>query len=138
MQQLTVQEAAAATGWTPRMLRYVEMLGLLQPGRSRGGYRLYSAADLDRLRSLRVLLETHGLELGDVAVVLRLRRDADARTAVEQWLDSAPPPPSDAVEALRWEQDKALRLLGAEHEPSHHRVNVDATPAPSASVKETA
>ncbi len=139
MQQLTVQEAASASGWTPRMLRYVETLGLVAPGRSRGGYRLYSDADLDRVRSLRELLETHELELGDVAVVLRLRRDAEARAAVERWLDTAPPPSSDAVDALRWEQDKALRLLGvvSDVQPSRTSVNVDPVP-PAPLVKETA
>lgn len=123
MQPLTVHEAASATGWTARMLRYVEQLGLVTPGRSASGYRLYGPLDLERLRSLRIVLAEHELELGDVAVTLRLRNDERARAAVEQWLDAAPTAPEDpnqasqssqslrAMEALRWEQDKHSRLL---------------------------
>jgi len=37
---LTINEAATTTGWSPRMLRYVEQLGLVEPTRSPAGYRL--------------------------------------------------------------------------------------------------
>ncbi|NHC13060.1 MerR family transcriptional regulator [Motilibacter deserti] len=109
MQLLTVQEAAEATGWSPRMLRYVEQRGLVVPQRSAAGYRLYGGAELERLRSLRTLLDETGLEIGDVAVALRLRNEPTLREAVHTWLDEAPT--ASAVEALRWEQEKQLRLL---------------------------
>ena len=108
---LTVQEAAEATGWSPRMLRYVEQRGLVVPQRSAAGYRLYGAPELERLRSLRSLLDGTGLEIGDVAVALRLRDEPALREAVHGWLDEAPA--ASAVEALRWEQEKQLRLLPA-------------------------
>jgi MerR family transcriptional regulator, copper efflux regulator len=31
---LTINEAAETTGWSPRMLRYIESIGLVVPGRS--------------------------------------------------------------------------------------------------------
>ena len=34
MEALTIQEAAETTGWSPRMLRYVERVGLVEPARS--------------------------------------------------------------------------------------------------------
>src|SRR3954471_7167578 len=112
MQLLTVQEAAEATGWSPRMLRYVEQRGLVAPRRSAAGYRLYGPAELDRLRSLRELLDETGLEIGDVAVELRLRREPALREAVHAWLDEVPAAgAADAMQALRWEQEKQLRLL---------------------------
>jgi DNA-binding transcriptional MerR regulator len=56
MDALTINEAAETTGWSPRMLRYVERVGLVEPARSGSGYRLYGPAELQRLRTLRVLL----------------------------------------------------------------------------------
>ena len=40
MQALTINEAASTTGWSARMLRYLEQAGLVAPARSAGGYRL--------------------------------------------------------------------------------------------------
>lgn len=110
---MTVQEAAAATGWSPRMLRYVEQLGLLQAPRSASGYRLYGPAQLARLRSLRALLDEYGLELGDVAVALRLQREPALRAAVDAWLEAVPaaaPAPQNA-DWLAFEQSKQEHLL---------------------------
>ena len=52
MRRITVSEAAEQTGWSPRMLRYVETAGLVVPERSESGYRLYSLRELNQLRSL--------------------------------------------------------------------------------------
>jgi len=89
---LTVHEAAVATGWSARMLRYVEKLGLIEAPRSAAGYRLYGPSSLARLRTLRSLLEQHGLELGDVAVAARLRREPELRSALDAWFEAAPAP----------------------------------------------
>src|SRR5215210_9082490 len=86
MDALTINEAAATSGWSPRMLRYVERVGLVAPARSGAGYRLYGPEELQRLRTLRELLERHELGLSDVAFSLRLRRDAELSEAVDGWL----------------------------------------------------
>src|SRR5688500_4571091 len=85
MDALTIHEAAETTGWSPRMLRYVERVGLVEPARSASGYRLYGPAELQRLRTLRELLEAHDLALSDVAFAHRLRHDADLRAATDRW-----------------------------------------------------
>src|SRR3954465_10531178 len=85
MDALTINEAAATTGWSPRMLRYIERIGLLQSPRSKPGYRLYGPEGLQRLRTLRELLQGHELEVGDVGFALRLHRDPKLRDAVEAW-----------------------------------------------------
>ena len=111
---LTVHEAATATGWSPRMLRYVEQLGLVAAPRSPSGYRLYGPAQLQRLRSLRALLDEHGLELGDVAVALRLQREPELRAAVDAWLEAVPAPApagSPSPDWLAFEQTKHQHLL---------------------------
>jgi MerR family transcriptional regulator, copper efflux regulator len=113
MDALTIHEAAETTGWSPRMLRYVERVGLVEPERSGAGYRLYGPAELQRLRTLRELLERHELGLSDVAFALRLRSDAELRGAVDGWLEATAERPAHvpAPDWLRWEQEKHSKLL---------------------------
>jgi DNA-binding transcriptional MerR regulator len=115
MDALTIHEAAETTGWSARMLRYVERVGLVEPARSASGYRLYGPPELQRLRTLRELLEKHEVGLSDVAFALRLRRDPELRQATEEWLDAKPERPAHVPDAdwLGWEQDKHQRLLAA-------------------------
>ena len=54
MDALTIHEAAQTTGWSPRMLRYIEDIGLIAANRSISGYRLYGPQQLQRLRTLRL------------------------------------------------------------------------------------
>jgi DNA-binding transcriptional MerR regulator len=111
---LTIHEAAEVSGWSPRMLRYIERVGLVRPRRSESGYRLYGPPELQRLRTLRELLAEHELGLSEVGFALRLRRDPDLRTAVEAWLHTPAQRPDHVPtgEWLAWEQSKHERLLG--------------------------
>jgi MerR family transcriptional regulator, copper efflux regulator len=113
MDALTIHEAAETTGWSPRMLRYVERAGLVEPARSSSGYRLYGPAELQRLRTLRELLEAHDVGLAEVAFALRLRREPDLRAATAGWFDAEVERPADvpAADWLRFEQAKHERLL---------------------------
>jgi DNA-binding transcriptional MerR regulator len=113
MDALTIHEAAHTTGWSPRMLRYIERVGLLEPTRSGAGYRLYGPAELQRLRTLRELLADHDISLGDLAFALRLRSEPGLRSATEGWFEAEPERPEDVPAAnwLRFEQDKHQRLL---------------------------
>ena len=66
MDALTINEASVTTGWSPRMLRYIERAGLVEPARSDAGYRLYGPAELQKLRTLRELLRDHEVGLTDL------------------------------------------------------------------------
>ena len=112
---LTIHEAAETTGWSPRMLRYIERIGLVDAPRSSSGYRLYGAAELQRLRTLRELLAEYDIGLGDVGFALRLRSDDDLRGAVEEWFAARAERPAEVPVSdwLRWEQDKHEKLLAA-------------------------
>jgi DNA-binding transcriptional MerR regulator len=112
---LTIHEAAETTGWSPRMLRYIERVGLLDAPRSDGGYRLYGAPELQRLRTLRELLQDFDVGLGDMAFAQRLRDDSDLSVAVEDWFAAEPERPADISESdwLSFEQRKHERLLAA-------------------------
>lgn len=113
MDALTINEAAETTGWSPRMLRYIERMGLVEPPRSTGGYRLYGPGELQRLRTLRELLDDHGLALGEVGFARRMQHDDELRRTVEGWLDAEPSRPAHvpADDWLEWEQDKHERLV---------------------------
>jgi MerR family copper efflux transcriptional regulator len=114
---LTIQEAAQTTGWSARMLRYIEDAGLVVPGRSVSGYRLYGAAELQRLRTLRHLLEEFGIELSDVGFALRMQGDTELADAVNAWLLAPAIRPVEVPDAgwLAYEQRKHLDLLAAAH-----------------------
>src|SRR3954453_1158326 len=113
MAALTIHEAAQTTGWSPRMLRYIEQLGLVESPRSAAGYRLYGPAQLQRLRTLRELLDAHGLELGDVGFALRLRKEPALPEALHEGFGAPPRKPVEIPDAdwLAFEQDKHQSLL---------------------------
>ena len=105
----TVGAAAAETGWSARMLRYLEEDGLVAPRRTASGYRLYGLAELNRLRALKELRATFGVELSDLAFARRLRREPGLRHAVDGWFAAG----ADAESWVEWEQRKHERLLAA-------------------------
>jgi DNA-binding transcriptional MerR regulator len=113
MAALTIQEAAETTGWSPRMLRYIERAGLLELARSDSGYRLYGPAQLQRLRTLRELLARFDFGLAELGFALRLRREPALSAAVERWFDEEPQRPEHvaADDWLSWEQDKHQALV---------------------------
>ena len=74
MDAITVGDAAARTGWSARMLRYLETVGLVVPTRTEAGYRVYGEAELEQLRDLRLLRERFELELDGGAFRIAVRR----------------------------------------------------------------
>jgi MerR family copper efflux transcriptional regulator len=113
MDGLAINEAAQTTGWSARMLRYVERTGLVTPARSPAGYRLYGPAQLQRLRTLKELLTRFDLGLSDVAFASRMSTDPDLRDAVQSWLETEASRPEhvDADDWLTFEQAKHQKLL---------------------------
>jgi DNA-binding transcriptional MerR regulator len=107
VEALTVGHAARQTGWSPRMLRYLERAGLVVPRRTPAGYRVYGLLELNQLRSLQTLRRRFRVELRELAFAGRLRREPDLRAAVDTWLAATD------VSALDWEQRKHERLLAA-------------------------
>jgi DNA-binding transcriptional MerR regulator len=104
---MTVSEAAEQTGWSARMLRYLERVDLVVPHRTSKGYRLYRDRELRLLRDLRDLRDRHHVDLDDVAFAARLHREPELRLAVDEWLAGT------GVLWLDWEQQKHERLLPA-------------------------
>jgi DNA-binding transcriptional MerR regulator len=108
-EHLTVGLAAEATGWSARMLRYLERHELVVPAREASGYRRYGLAELNRLRALRELRSRFSIDLADLVFARRLSRERELRAAVEGWLAAG----QDSVSWVEWEQRKQERLLAA-------------------------
>ncbi|WP_018682927.1 MerR family transcriptional regulator [Actinokineospora enzanensis] len=66
---MRIGELARRTGVSERALRYYEEQGLLQPARTAGGYRVFTAADVERVRHVRLLLAA-GLSTALIAEML--------------------------------------------------------------------
>jgi MerR family copper efflux transcriptional regulator len=115
MDGLTVNEAASRTGWSARMLRYLERSRLVVPRRTASGYRLYGVRELNQLRSLGELRTRFGVQLTDLGFAARLRREPALRAAVDTWLAGADAATVDgpAPAWVEWEQRKHERLLAA-------------------------
>ena len=109
MDGVTVGEAAARTGWSPRMLRYLEQAGLVVPTRTASGYRQYGLLELNQLRSLKELRRRFGVGIDDLAFTVRLQREPALRRAVDSWLAGG----DDSGSWVEWEQRKHERLLVA-------------------------
>jgi MerR family transcriptional regulator, repressor of the yfmOP operon len=82
---LGIGAAAARAGVSERALRYYQQLGLLTPAcTTPGGLRRYSADDLARVARIRELQALLGLNLDEIAIVLRNEdRQAQIRRAYQ-------------------------------------------------------
>lgn len=64
--------AAKMVGVQTHTLRYYERVGIIEPSRSRGNIRLYSARDIAHLRRVKTLMDDMGINLAGVEVIIRM------------------------------------------------------------------
>lgn len=89
--------AAELAGMHPQTLRQYDRIGLVVPGRTRGGSRRYSARDIEQLREV-ARLSTEGMSLPAIARLLDLedevrmlrRRIVDLEGALRAERESRP------------------------------------------------
>jgi MerR family transcriptional regulator, heat shock protein HspR len=80
-----ISVAAELVGMHPQTLRIYESKGLVRPKRTPGNTRLYSEADLERLRLIQRLTTELGLNLAGVETVIRLEDElVRARARLER------------------------------------------------------
>jgi MerR family transcriptional regulator/heat shock protein HspR len=96
--------AAELVGMHPQTLRIYESKGLVRPGRTPGGTRLYSERDLERLKLIQRLTTELGLNLAGVSRVLVLE---------------------DELGKLRSRLDKLERVMREEIERVHRQYRRD-------------
>ena len=113
MRAMTIGEASRRSGWSPRMLRYLEQEGLVVPERGASGYRRYGIRELNQLNALAELRNRFGVGLDELAFVVRMRQEPELRAAVQTWLAGTGIPETEhaAPAWVEWEQRKHERLL---------------------------
>ena len=67
-----ISVAARIIGVHAQTLRHYERQGLIWPSRTTGRQRMYSMADIERIRRVRTLTEDMGVNLAGVEVALKL------------------------------------------------------------------
>ncbi len=105
--QHRMEEVARRTGLTPRAIRYYEELGLLRPsGRTAGGFRLFTEADIGQLLRINELQTLLGFSLAEIKQTLQV--DAMRAEVREAYLGTTDP-------AVRQELlDQAFGLIQAQ------------------------
>ena len=114
--ELTIGELAAAAGVPTSTVRYYERERLLRPSaRSASNYRLYSEADLERLRFIRAAQAT-GFTLADITKLLRPAPCGRVQELIEERLQHV----AERMKELRHVQRVLRTSLGTcrEHEAS--------------------
>jgi len=73
-----IRTVARLSGVDARRIRAWEsQYGLLRPARTRGGHRLFSQQDIDRIRRIRQLIDEEGLRLQGVRLLLEAESAAN-------------------------------------------------------------
>jgi len=92
-----ISVAADLVGMHPQTLRIYEAKGLVRPKRTAGNTRLYSDADVERLRLIQQLTSEVGLNLAGVERVLHLQDELDR---MQRRLDRMQREMRDAIEQV--------------------------------------
>jgi MerR family transcriptional regulator, heat shock protein HspR len=91
----------------PQTLRKYEREGFVEPSRTPGNLRLYSAEDIDRLRQVKSLVEEQGVNLAGVQLALQMTRQVRGLQNELRKQDR------DDYTAIANELDKLLVIMGA-------------------------
>ena len=67
-----ISVAARMVGMHAQSLRHYERIGLVRPSRSQGRQRLYSPADINRLRQIQRLMQDLGVNLAGAEVIINM------------------------------------------------------------------
>ena len=116
-----VREFAALMGVTVKALHHYDRVGLLEPRRTRAGYRLYSQGDRDRLEQIRAL-KFVGFPLRQIKTLLGWRSPllVQALTRQRRELDEQRKRLDRAMAAIDWElaeAERAMRSVGITRAP---------------------
>lgn len=112
-ESLRIGDVAKAVGTTPRTIRYYEEIGLLPEAESRpsGRHRLYTEAEVERLRELMRLKDLLGLSLEELKTLLSAE---EARAEVRAQLrreDVAPERRRELLQEALGHIDRQLELV---------------------------
>jgi DNA-binding transcriptional MerR regulator len=106
-----IEQVSARTGLTKRTLRYYEEIGLLAaPGRTEGGYRLYSEHDIQELERIKRLKDLLGFSLAEIREIAHAEEEREHVRAA--WLNETDPRHRlDWLDRLEKQNTHLLRLV---------------------------
>jgi MerR family transcriptional regulator/heat shock protein HspR len=129
-----ISVAAELVGMHPQTLRIYESKGLVRPKRTPGNTRLYSEADLERLRLIQRLTGELGLNLAGVETVLRLE---DELAKMQRRFDRMEREMLERVRSVERQYKREIVLYRADGESTPERKWTSARgPAPSPTPRE--
>lgn len=108
-----ISMAAELLEMHPQTLRKYERLGLVRPSRALGAMRVYTDAEIDRLRLIKTLVDKAGVNL---AGVQRLLSIAEVAIRMRPTLTAMPDPVRRDATALLRDIDEIFRLVGLDVE----------------------
>ncbi|HLZ21474.1 MAG TPA: MerR family transcriptional regulator [Ktedonobacterales bacterium] len=108
---LRIEQVAARTGLTKRTLRYYEEIGLLAaPSRTEGGYRLYSAHDIQELERIKRLKKLLGFSLAEIREIAQAEEEREHVRAA--WIQEPDPRARlELLDRLEAQQEHLLLLV---------------------------
>jgi MerR family transcriptional regulator, heat shock protein HspR len=129
-----ISVAADLVGMHPQTLRIYETKGLVRPKRTPGNTRLYSEADLERLRLIQRLTTELGLNLAGVETVLRLE---DELGKMQKRLDRMERETRERIRSVerQYKREIVLYRAGTESHPETKWTSMR-RPAPSSAPRE--
>jgi MerR family transcriptional regulator, heat shock protein HspR len=110
-----ISVAAELVGMHPQTLRLYEAKGLVRPARTPGGTRLYSDADVERLRLIQRLTSEIGLNLAGVEQVLHLE---DELKRMRRRLDRMEREMRETIDQVHRSYRRELVLYRPAHPPA--------------------
>jgi len=118
-----ISVAAELAGMHPQTLRVYERKGLLQPQRTSGNTRRYSAQDIARLRRIQELTQTDGVNLAGARMILRLEEQVDRmRRDVERMASRVQELEADIAIEMRQMARQAGEIVPARQYRSLHEL----------------
>jgi MerR family transcriptional regulator/heat shock protein HspR len=130
-----ISVAAELAEMHPQTLRMYETRGLIEPKRSPKGTRLYSQADVERLRRIQQMTSEFGLNLAGVEKVLELEEqlermqrrvdslDRRARELEQEIAQLEEVRDEVSAEIVRYEQPGAI--VRAADTPQRHKIRIE-------------
>jgi MerR family transcriptional regulator/heat shock protein HspR len=116
-----ISVAAELAEMHPQTLRMYEARGLIEPKRSPKGTRLYSQADVEKLRRIQEMTNELGLNLAGVERVLALEEELDRATRRLEALERRS---AQMREEMAAEMEQVRRSLKAELVPYRHSTDI--------------
>ena len=130
-----ISVAAELVGMHPQTLRIYESKGLVRPKRTPGNTRLYSEADLERLRLIQRLTGQLGLNLAGVETVLRLE---DELARMQRRLERLEHDMRERIRSVERQYKREIVLYRSDDEmtPERQKWTFMRGPAPSSTPRE--